>query len=62
MMCSPHPELILDLKHLVDLLLILDHDETDAGILQHKQHLVGHSILIERHRHAAQALGGVIIM
>ena len=51
-------QLIPDLEQLVDLLLILDDGETDAGILQHEQHLGGDRILVQRHRHAAERLGG----
>ena len=51
-------DLILHFEHLVDLLLILDDDEADTGILQHEEHFAGHRILVERHRHATQALGG----
>jgi hypothetical protein len=50
-------DLVTDLEHFVDLLLILDDHEANAGILQHEQHLVGHGVLIERHRHATQTLG-----
>ena len=51
-------QLILDLEQLVDLLLILDDGEADASILQDEEHFGGDRILIERHRHATQALGG----
>ena len=47
-----------DLEQLVDLLLVLDDREADAGILHHEQHLVGHRVLVERNRHPAQGLGG----
>ncbi|EKE18083.1 MAG: hypothetical protein ACD_10C00137G0001 [uncultured bacterium] len=48
--------LLLDFEQFVDLLLILDDGETDAGILQRKKHFARDGILIERHRHAAQTL------
>ena len=47
-----------DLQQLVDLFLVLDDREADAGILHHEQHLVGHRVLVERNRHPAQGLGG----
>ena len=47
-----------DLQHLVDLLLVFDHHEANAGILHDEQHFLSHRILIERHRYAAQTLGG----
>jgi hypothetical protein len=47
-----------DLQQLVDLLLVLDDREADAGILHDEQHLVGHRVLVERNRHPAQGLRG----
>ena len=48
---------VTDLQQLVDLLLVFDHGHADAGIGQYEHHLVGHGILIKRHRHTAKALG-----
>ncbi len=48
--------LLLDLQELVDLLLVLGQRETRAGMLDDIGELVGHRILIDRHRHAAQRL------
>ena len=45
-----------DLQHLVDLLLVLDDGEVDVGVVQHVDHLLGHRVLVERHRDAAQRL------
>ena len=45
-----------DLQHLVDLLLVLDDRELDLGVVQHVDHLLGHRVLVERHRHAAERL------
>jgi hypothetical protein len=47
------------LEQLVDLLLVLDDGELDAGILQHEDHLGRHGILVHRNGHAAQALRGI---
>ena len=51
-------QLILDLEQFVNLLLILDDGETDAGVLHHEEHFGGDRILVQRHRHAAERLGG----
>ena len=48
--------LLLDLQELVDLLLVLGQRETRAGMLDDIGKLVGHRILVDRHRHAAQRL------
>ncbi len=50
--------LLADFQQLIDLLLILDRRETDGGVVQHEQHFRRHRVLIQRHRHAAQALRG----
>ena len=49
--------LLLDLQQLVDLLLVFGQRETRAGMLDDVGELLGHRILIDRHRHAAQRLG-----
>ena len=48
--------LIPDFQQLVDLFLILHRREAHGGILEDEQHFRRHRILIERHRHASQAL------
>ncbi len=45
-----------DLQHLVDLLLVARHDEPRPAVLQHVGHLLGHRVLVERHRHRAADL------
>ncbi len=45
-------------QHLVDLLLVLGHHHRHFGVGQHVQKFAGDGILVERHRHAAQRLGG----
>ena len=47
-----------DLQHLVGLLLVLDQREGDLRVLEDVDQLVGNRILIERHRDAADRLGG----
>ncbi len=47
---------LLDLEQFVDLLLVLDHGEVDLGIFQYVSHVGRRRILIQGHRHAAQAL------
>ena len=47
---------IPDLQQLVDLLLVLDDGEVHVGVVQHVDHFLGHGVLVERHRHAAQRL------
>ena len=49
-----HP--LPDLEELVDLLLVLGQGETRTGMLDDVGKLVGHRILVDRHRHAAQRL------
>jgi len=51
-------QLVPDLEQLVDLLLILDEDEAHLGVEQGEEHLVRHRVLVERYRHAAEALDG----
>jgi hypothetical protein len=48
--------LLPDLEELVDLLLVLGQGEPRAGMLDDVGELVGHRILVDRHRHAAQRL------
>ncbi len=45
-----------DLQQLVDLLLVLDDGEVDVGVVQHVDHFLGHRVLVERHRNAAERL------
>ena len=45
-----------DLEQLVDLLLVLDDGEVHVGVVQHVDHFLGHGVLVQRHRHAAQRL------
>ena len=47
-----------DRDDLVDLLLVLDDGELHLGVLEHVGHLVGHQVLVDRHRNAAEALHG----
>ena len=47
---------LLDLGQFVDLLLVFGHRETHLGMVEHKGHLFGDRILVDRHRHAAQRL------
>ena len=47
---------LFDLGKLVDLLLVFGHRETHLGMAEHKGHLFGDRILVDRHRHAAQRL------
>ena len=51
-------QLAPDATFFEDLLLVLDDREADARILHHEQHLVGACILVQRHRDAAERLGG----
>ena len=48
----------LRLEQLVDLLLILDDRVDDAGVVQDVDELGGGRVLVHRHRHAADGLGG----
>jgi hypothetical protein len=50
--------LLLDLQELVDLFLVLGQRETRTGMLDDIGELFRHRILVDRHRHAAQRLGG----
>ena len=45
-------------QDLVDLFLILRHDEGDFGVVQHEAHFIGHRVLIDRHGNGAKALRG----
>ncbi|MPL60733.1 hypothetical protein SDC9_06294 [bioreactor metagenome] len=47
---------VLDLDNLVDLLLIAADDEARAAMAKDIGHLLGHRVLIERHRHRAAHL------
>ena len=51
---------VLDLEQLVDLLLVLDHREAHVGVVEDVGHLVGDRVLVQRHRHAAQACAAAI--
>ncbi len=44
------PDPVGDLQDLVDLLLVLGHDDPRAAMVEHIGHLVGHCVLVERHR------------
>ena len=46
-----------DFEQLIDLLLVLGHGEADPGVIDHVGHLLGHRVLIDRHRHGADRLG-----
>ena len=46
-----------DLEQLVDLLLIFDNRKINFGVFQHKRHVGGRRILIQRHGDATQGLG-----
>jgi hypothetical protein len=48
-----HCTRLLHLDHLVDLLLVAADDEARAAMVQHIGHLLGHRVLIERHRDRA---------
>ena len=48
--------LLLDLEKLVDLFLVLGQGEARAGMLDDIGELVGHRVLVDRHRHPAQRL------
>ena len=43
--------------HLVDLLLVLGHDHRALGVVPDERELLGDRVLIDGHRHPAQALG-----
>ena len=43
-------------EQLVDLLLILRHDDADLGVLEHVMDLVHHAVGIKTDRHAAERL------
>ena len=45
------PVVRFGIQNLVDLFLITAQHETRAAMIQHEGHLVGHRILIQRHRH-----------
>ena len=45
-----------DLQHLVDLLLVAGDHEARAAMLEDEGHLLGHRVLVERHRHRAADL------
>ena len=46
------------LEQLVDLLLVLDERVVDFGVVQHEHELGGGSVLVHRHRNAAERLRG----
>ena len=48
----------LHLEQLVDLLLVLDHGETDARVIEDVLHLLGHRVLVDRHRDPTGNLRG----
>ena len=48
---------ILDADQLVDLFLILGHGEARLRVIEDEQHLLGDRVLVDRHRHGAEALG-----
>ena len=43
-------------EQLVDLLLVFHHGEGDGGVVQHVGHVGRRRVLVQRHRHAADAL------
>jgi hypothetical protein len=45
-------------QELVHLLLVLDHGEAGLRVGEDELHLLLDGVLVERHRHAAQRLGG----
>ena len=47
---------LLDLEELVHLLLVFHHSDAHVGVVQDVDHLLGHRVLVQRHRHAPQAL------
>ena len=47
----------LDADQLVDLLLILRHRKAGLRVIEDEHHLLGHGVLVDRHRHGAEALG-----
>ena len=47
---------LLDEQQLVHLFLVLGDGESRFGVLQDELHFLGHGVLVERHRHAADAL------
>jgi hypothetical protein len=49
---------IHDVQQLVHLLLVLDRGKANGRVLEDEQHFIRHRVLIERHRNAAEALGG----
>ena len=49
---------ILDAEQLVHLLLVLCHREACLRVIEHELHLFGDRVLIDRHRHRAERLGG----
>ena len=51
-------EMVLLGQDLVDLLLILRHDECDFGVVQNEAHLLRDRVLIDRHGNGAEALRG----
>ncbi len=50
--------LIHDLQQFIDLLLVFDDGNVNAGILQHESHFLSHGILVHRHGNPAEHLGG----
>ena len=48
---------LLDADQLVDLFLVLHHREARLRVIEHEHHLLGHGVLVDRHRHGAEALG-----
>ena len=47
-----------DVEQLVHLLLVLDHREARLGVVDDELHLLLDGVLVERHRDAAERLGG----
>jgi hypothetical protein len=43
-------QVFLDAQDLVDLLLVLDNREADAGMVEYVLHLLGDRVLVQRHR------------
>ena len=48
---------LLDADQLVDLFLVLHHREARLRVIEDEHHLLGHGVLVDRHRHGAEALG-----
>ena len=51
-------QLVLNIKHLVDLFLITGHDKPRAAVIQDIGHFFGVGVLVQGHRHSANHLGG----